>query len=187
MLGLFSKEEKTGNKKMVENLVLFLVLLIIVIIVINSLGENLDSTETNSMSTQVITSNKEKSMEEKIEEILSLIDGAGKVDVLITYANGVEQIPMYNTKQNTTTIEETDNQGGARKTEEVNNENNIIFNENGNVKTPVIKQTINPKIVGVIIVSEGANNVSVKQNLINALEALLDIPAHRVQIFARKG
>lgn len=187
MLGIFSREEKTGNKKMVENLVLFLVLFIIVIVVINSLGEKSNVTDVNGVVPQVITSNKEKSMEEKIEDVLSLIEGAGKVDVLITYANGVEQIPMYNIKQNTTTIEETDNQGGARKTEEVNNEQNVIFNENGNAKTPVIKQTINPKIVGVIIVSEGASNVGVKQNLISALEALLDIPAHRVQVFARKS
>lgn len=187
MLGIFSKEEKTGNKKMIENLVLFLILFIIVIIVINSLGENKETTQINSVANQVVVSNKDKSLEEKIEDTLSLIDGAGRVSVLITYANGIEQVPMYNTKQNTTTIQESDTQGGVRKTEEINNEQNIIFNENGNTKTPVIKQTINPEIMGVIIVSEGAGNISVKQNLINALEALLNVPAHRVQVFARKS
>ena len=187
MLGIFSKEEKTGNKKMIENLVLFLVLLIIVIVVINSLGDKEETTETNSITNQILVANKEKTLEEKIEDTLSLIDGAGKVRVLITYANGIEQIPMYNTKQNTTTIQESDTQGGTRKTEETSNEQNIIFNENGNTKTPVIKQTINPKIVGVIVIAEGASNAGVKQNLINALEALLDVPAHRVQVFARKS
>lgn len=190
MLALFSKENITGKKKIIENLVLFLVLFIIVIVVINSLGEQNDELiQTSNLSNQILESNNknEMTLEEKLENILSLIEGAGKVNVLITYSNGMEQIPMYNTKQNTTIIQESDTAGGTRKTEENNNEQIIIYNENGNIKTPVIKQTINPKIVGVLVIAEGAENINVKENLIKAVESTLDVSAHRVQVFARKN
>ncbi len=190
MLSLFSKEKVVGNKRIIENLVLFLILFIIVIVVMNVLGnETSQKVSSDALSNAIVTSNstpKEKSLEEKLETILSLIEGAGKVDVLITYANGVEQVPMYNTKQNTTTTQEEDNAGGTRKTEEISQEQNIIFSENGNVKTPVMKQTINPEIIGVIVVADGAGNMNVKENLIHAVEASLNIPTHRIQVFARK-
>ncbi len=190
MLTLLSKDKVLGNKKIIENLVLFLILFIIVIVVINGFGKQ----KSDSMHSQNITGpiietvskNSEDTLEEKMEKILSLIDGAGKVNVLITYSNGMEQIPMYDIKQNTTNIEEVDSAGATRKTEEINKENNIIFNENGNSKTPVIKQTINPKIIGVIVVAEGAGNINVRENLIKAVEATLDVSAHRVQVFSRK-
>ena len=189
MLGSFSKDKIDGNKKMVENLVLILVLFIIVIVVINSLGEDKNEiAQSNSSNTNInnIINQKEKSQEEKLEEILSLVEGAGKVDVLITYSNGIEQVPMYSTKQSTTTVQETDKSGGTRKTEEINNEQSVIYNEEGNSKVPMIKQTINPKVIGVIVVSDGASSLNVKENIMKAVEATLDVPAHRVQVFARK-
>lgn len=193
MLSIFSKDKLTNNKKIIENLVLILLLFIIVIVVMNVLSP---STKNNNSDVQdtvnfvpkndFIQTTKEDTMESKIANILSLVKGAGKVEVLITYKNGIEQVPMYNTKENISVIEEQDTAGGQRKTEETTNEKNIVFSENGNVKTPVIKQTINPEIIGIIIVSEGASNLSVKENLINATLAILDIPAHRVQVLAMK-
>lgn len=194
MLSIFAKEStKEGkkvneNKKLLENLVLILILIIIVIVVMNvpkkETSENQKESVLNTISTQV--NEKEETLENKLENILSYIDGAGKVEVLITYQNGIEQVPMYNIKQNTVITEEADKAGGTRKTEETNQEQNIIFKENGNEKTPVIKQTINPEIIGVIVVAEGAGNLSVKESLMKAVEATLAVPSHRIQVFARK-
>lgn len=186
MFSLFSKEKILGNKKIIENLVLILLLFIIVIVVMNVLSnpEKPTNVETQGQVTFVQNSN-DKTLEDKLEDILSLISGAGKVNVLITYKNGVEQIPMYNTKINTTVVEEQDSNGGTRKTEETNNEQSIVYTENGNEKIPVIKQTVNPEIIGVIIVADGAGNINVKQNLINAATAILDVPSHRIQVFSK--
>lgn len=190
MLSLLSKEKMSGNKKIIENLVLFLVLFIIVIVVINTLVEPNTKTvqsESEIYSKENYIAKTEMSLEEKLEEILSLISGAGKVNVLITYFNGIEQVPMYDTKQNTTTIQESDKEGGNRKTQEVSTEQNIIFNEENNNKTPVIKQIINPKVTGVIVVADGADNMVIKEKLINAVEASLDVPTHKIQVFARNS
>lgn len=190
MLQIFSKEKMSENKKILENLVLFLVLFIIVIIVMNVLNdENKESLKETSQVTavnKILSEEKEQSLEDKLESILSYIDGAGKVEVLITYQTGTKQIPMYNVKQNTTVTQEADKSGGTRKTEETNQEQTIIFEENGNEKNPVITQMINPEIVGILVVAEGAGNLQVKENLMKAVEAALNIPSHRIQVFARK-
>jgi len=190
MLQLFSREKLGENKKIVENLVLFLVLFIIVIIVMNVLSEEesnkMDENSVINKVNAITKEEKEATLEEKLETILSYIDNAGKVEVLITYQTGTKQIPMYNVKQNTTITQEADKAGGTRKTEETSQEQSIIFEENGNEKNPVIQQMINPEIVGVLVVAEGAGNLQVKENLMKAVEATLNVPSHRIQVFARK-
>lgn len=190
MLQIFSKDKINENKKIVENLVLFLILFIIIIVVMNALTnndkENIEDFSKVAQVNKILVEEKEKSLEDKLKSILSYIDGAGKVEVLITYKTGTKQIPMYNVKQNTTVTQEADKSGGTRKTEETNQEQTIIFEEDGSNKNPVITQMINPEIVGVIVVAEGAGNLQVKENLMKAVEAALNIPSHRIQVFSRK-
>lgn len=199
MLSIFTKEKTseskniekgTENKKIIENLVLILVLFIIVIVVMNVLNEDspteIDSTSSINTLNTVIKNESEKTLDEKLEDILSFIDGAGRVEVLITYQNGIEQVPMYNLKQNIVITQENDKAGGTRKTEEKIEEQNIIFKEDGNMKSPVIRQNINPEIIGVIVVAEGAGNINVKEKLMKAVEAALNISTHRIQVLTRK-
>ncbi|MBQ9267166.1 MAG: stage III sporulation protein AG [Clostridia bacterium] len=176
---------KTKNpKRMIENAVIFVVLLVILIIVINSLYT---PEEENTLPTIIATeSPKNDTLESKLEKVLSMIDGAGKVNVMISYLSSEEQIPLYDVKENTTVTEEKDKEGGTRKTEQTSTEQSIIFSESSNNKQPFIKQTTTPKVIGVIVVAEGASNMKVKENLINAVEAVLDVPSHRVQVFTKQ-
>lgn len=179
--------EKFNNKKSIENLVIFLVLCIIVMIVINALTDEKETVSNNAESSMIFATNtvSEKTLEIKLAEILSMINGAGKVDVMISYINEVEKIPMTDTKITTTVVSEKDSNGGERKTEETSTEENIIYEESNNLKSPVVKQSILPEIVGVIVVAEGANNIAVKENLIKAVEATVNVPSHRIQVFSR--
>ena len=92
---------------------------------------------------------------------------------------------MTDTKVTTTVVSEKDSNGGERKTEETSTEENIIYEESNNLKSPVVKQSILPEIVGVIVVAEGANNIAVKENLIKAVEATVNVPSHRIQVFSK--
>lgn len=187
MEGLIEKlfNKNLCNKKSIENAVIILIICIIVIIVINCFQtkENNDAHLTNSY--MMINETNEKCMEEKLSEILSKIDGAGDVDVMISYVNEVEKIPMTDKKITTTIVNEKDSNGGERKTEETSTEESIIFEEKTSVKSPVIKQSILPEIVGVIIVADGAKSLIVKENLIKAVEATVNVPSHRIQVFPR--
>ena len=61
----------------------------------------------------------------------------------------------------------------------------LIYEEKNSVKVPAIKQTIMPEVVGVIVVAEGAGSQVVKENIKNAVEAVVNISAHRIQVFAK--
>ena len=183
--------EKFTDKKSIENLVVFLILLIIIFIVINNLtkpvkvASNVDYDSVEHEVRSLNTQSNEKTLEEKLEEILSLIKGAGEVDVMISYVNEIEKIPMTDTKVTTTVVSEKDSNGGERKTEETSTEESIIYEENSSIKIPVVKQNILPEVVGVIVVAEGAYDTVVKENLIKAVEATVNVPSHRIQVFSK--
>lgn len=178
--------EKFTSKKTIENLVIFLILLIVIFLAINSLTKPVEEV-SSYVDVSTIENNKisEETLEEKLEEILSMIKGAGEVHVMISYVNEIEKIPMTDTKITTTVISEKDSNGGERKTEETSTEESIIYEENSNLKNPVIKQNILPEVIGVIVVAEGAYDTVVKENLIKAVEATVDVPSHRIQVFSK--
>ena len=178
---------KEGNsKRQIENLVIFIALLIIVIIVINNLFTNQEHEESVQNITQVVSDEiTNDDLESKLKNILSCMSGVGKTEVMISYSNTIEQAPMVDAKENITIIEEEDVNGGKRKTKENVTEQNIIYEEKNNTKVPAIRQTIMPKVIGVIVVAEGANNSVVKENIKDAVEAVIDIPSHRIQVFAK--
>ena len=171
-----------SSKKGIENLVIFLVLVIIVMVVINSLFNESDEVIVHTTSTEIIN-NKNNTFEEKLENILSSIKGVGKVKVMISYENTEEKVPIYDTKETKTVTNEKDNNGGERKTEEINTEYTVIFEEGNNNKMAMIKQNIMPKIIGVIVTAEGAENNTIKENIINAVVAVTNIPNHKIQVF----
>ncbi len=42
---------------------------------------------------------------------------------------------------------------------------------------------VSPKVEGVIVTAEGADNVNVKTNIISAIEAITGVAAHKIQVF----
>lgn len=115
---ILNAKEKDGKKK-IENIVVLIVILIITVIAINTIW-NGDKKETkkeeieNTASKQLATTSKtttnqsSDSMESNLENILSNIDGVGKVKVLITYSQSSEVVAMYNENSKNSTIEEKD-------------------------------------------------------------------------------
>lgn len=187
MENLLSKFKEGNGKRQIENIVIFIILFIIVIIVINSLFSD-EKTVQSNVEVKEMINNKTVSNDElevKLQKILSSMSGVGNVEVMVSYSNTVTQVPMYSTKENTTTIEEQDVNGGKRKTEEVSNEQNIIFEEKSSTKIPAVKQTIMPEVIGVVVVAEGADNSVVKENIKNAVEAVVNIASHRIQVFSK--
>ena len=117
-------------------------------------------------------------LEKKMEKILSDINGAGKVSVMITFDSGVEIITASTvSKQSNTVID--DYSGGYRETKSVTeNDSPLIING----KAVVLKE-IEPTVKGVVIVSEGAGSVRVKIELTKAVSTLLSLQPEKIEIF----
>lgn len=179
------KFKSDNSKKQIENIVIFIILLVIVIIVIDTLFGKENNDVEEKVVANITNEYEQNDVEYKLENILSKISGVGNVDVMVSYSNTIENVPMYDTKENTTMVEEADVNGGKRTTKETQSEQNIIFEEKSNSKIPAIRESIEPKIIGVIVVADGANNSVVKENIKNAVEAVCDIPSHRIQVFSK--
>lgn len=189
------KKTDGNNKKNIENLVVFLVLLIITVIAINTIWgtdkEETKSKDTNSTYKQLADSldnsnNKELeeyNLEEELEDILSKIAGVGKVKVLITYSETSEVVAMYNETYTSSNTEETDTNGGVRKIESTDTNKEIIYEEKNGEKIPITQKVIMPKMEGAIITAEGAGNVNIKTNIIQAVSAATGLSAYRIQVF----
>ena len=180
-----------NNKKKTENLVFLLIILVVTVVAINIIwkDEKEDTNITNQTNKKladniqetITTSN--NSLEEKLEHILSNINGVGNVDVLITYNETEEIIPIYNKTDKKSLTNEIDSNGGTRTIEETDTIEEVIF-QNDEI---IVQKTVSPKIEGAIITATGANNSNVKTNIIQAVEAATGLATHKIQVFEKRN
>ncbi len=184
------KKTEGNNKKNIENLVVFLILLVITVIAINTIWNNEENeTEDETAGYKVlaetgensnIIENNEYDLQIELEDILSKMDGIGKVDVLITYSQTSTVVPMYSETESSTLTEETDSGGGTRKQESSNINKEVITDEDNQAITQTI---MFPKVEGAIIIAEGGGNVTTKTNIIQAVTAVTGLATYKVQVF----
>ena len=190
-------EEPKNQKKKIENLIFFIVILIITIIAINLIWNDsskekenqtdetkkLATSQKNNNNETIETSQATNELEEKLEKILSTIQGVGEVHIFINYSESSEVIPMYNENSKTSTTEETDTSGGTRKIQETDSQKDIIYQEDNGEKTPMTQKIVDPKIEGAIVTAKGANDANVKTSIVQAVEAVTGLPTHKIQVF----
>jgi len=193
-----SKDSKSDGKdgRKIENLVVFAIILIITIIVINVIwnGDEKKSTkDTTKDYSKKLASNttteetsevcESSDLEKKLENILSKIQGVGKVKVFINYSQSSETVAMYNENSKVSQTEETDTSGGKRVIESTDSQKDIVFKEENGEKIPITQKIIQPKIEGAIITAQGANDATTKSNIMQAVEAATGIATHKIQVF----
>lgn len=197
---MISNNENEGdNKKKIENLVFFVIILIITIVIINYVWNGSNSSKktiTNSAGKQLATiqsgqgkieekseTDSESNLEQRLETILSNINGVGDVKVFISYSESSETVAMYNENSKTSVTEETDTSGGVRKVESTDSQKDIVYQENNGSKTPIVQKTVEPKIEGAIITAKGAYDINIKTSIIQAVEAATGLATHKIQVF----
>lgn len=189
---------KTGegkNSKNLENAVVFILILVVTIIIINTVWGNEEKTQkdiTQDNNVKIVSTETEEiisegEVEKNIKQILSKINGVGKVEVLLTYSETSQVVAMYNETYKESQTEEGDTNGGTRTIQEVNKEKEIIYKEENGEKVPITEKVIMPKMEGALIVAEGVNNATVKTNIIQAVEALTGLQTHKIQVLEMKS
>ena len=127
-------------------------------------------------------------LEKRVEEVLSGMEGTGKVQVMITVADTGTEILEKDTEINTTDLEETDNAGGQRKnTENGQREEAIYLRDAEGNEIPYVVQRKLPEVTGVVVVAEGAGNAKVKENIIGAVGVLFNLNEHRIKVIRMKS
>ncbi len=177
------------NKKL-SNMVTFLILAIIVIVMINYIWngsgdkESVQKNDVNVKQVSTTESDEKNDLEAKLENILSKIDGVGRVNVMITYFETNTTIPIYDENNKISNTTETDDSGGKRTIAEEDNQKQVIYRENSDgTKEPVTQKVTMPKPEGAIITADGGDIPEINAKIVEAVEACTGIAAHKIQVY----
>lgn len=114
------------------------------------------------------------SVEERIESILSKIDGAGDVEVLLSQAKG-ERI-LYQTD-----MDESVSENGT-----TNRVSTVLVTDTQRNENGLIVQVEPPVYLGAIVVSKGADNPSVKLAIVEAVSKITGLGANQITVLKMK-
>ena len=185
-------KEKKGRRR-IENLVIILIVGIIIIIVASSFtgsGKNKKNTQQTKNEVTIVSGvieDRIEKLEQRLESILSEIEGAGTVKVMITGITDGEVVHAYNQVEENSIREEKDNTDHSARTDEYRREHEMVFIETSTgERMPVIIKSYEPEIKGVVVVADGAGSGTVRQNIKDAVEALPGLPPHRINVLKRK-
>lgn len=189
------KKEKDGFLKIIEKIpfikklktikhieiIIFVLFILIALLILfgGNFKMGTNSTEktsvSSSFSTYFSTTDYLKQTEEKLKNVLSRIEGAGNIEVMLSAETSGEIVYAKNTHEETT----TDKNSNTVKTV---TESIVFINVDGEEK-PLILSEILPKINGVVIVAKGASDINVKLNITIATQTLLGLSGDKINVF----
>ncbi len=120
------------------------------------------------------TDSGQKDMSRRLEKILSAVEGAGNVRVLISYSRTGEKVLAYDSESENRIEDGRD---------ETNVRNQVVYDGDS---SPFVLEEYMPEPEGVIIVAQGGDNENVKKQLINGTVALLGIDRHKIEVLKMK-
>ena len=116
----------------------------------------------------------EESFEQRLEHILSNMEGAGEVEVILTLSAGEKT--LYQTDDDD--IHSADDISTRSKT--------IITTDSNRNETGLIKQVLPAVYQGAIVVCQGADDPNVCYNIVNAISRLTGIGANCISVLKMK-
>lgn len=158
-----SIKEKFNKSNKRQVVIIILIIGFILIVGLYFLSSKQEKTNDTGFNDYV------KNIEENLSDILSKIEGAGKVSVMIT-------------------VSETNETILASKTTETEINGKITVEKTPitvNGKTITVKESF-PKVTGVLIVAEGANNINVINKLLTATMSVIDVDKNKIEIMTMK-
>ena len=157
----------------------FLLIGIIFLLSILPQKEKKESNTQQELSTVVTMEEYEQRLENKLKKTVENIKGVGKVSVFLTLENGEETVYQSDTRKNTD--QSTQSGGEGQHREELEQEIVLIEDENGN-KQALVQTRRPPAVQGVVIVCEGASDISVQKSVTEAVSALFSIRSTQVAV-----
>lgn len=185
---------KKPKKEQLVVLLLFGVLLVVIALPTTTGIMGADKKDADISGTQgaagtdTATLTYEEQLEKRLSAILSQVAGAGRVEVMVTLESRGERIVEKDTPESRKSVEETDSSGGSRTTDEQDwGEETVYYEDGSGGKSPYVVKELEPNIEGVLVLAEGGDSAVVKQELLEAVQALFPIEAHKVKIMKLEG
>lgn len=133
-----------------------------------------DTTNNTEINQAEITYEQKTDISEELSQILSKIQGAGKVEVMLTVTQGEKYI--YQTDQAVTSGE-----SGTSKWE------TVIITDDERAQHAIIQQVNPPIYQGAIIVCQGAENATVRLTIVDAVSKITGLGADKISVVKMKS
>ena len=126
-----------------------------------------EAPEPAAVSAQII---QEESLDDLLESILSKIQGVGKVQVLLTEAQGIRTVYVSD--------ESTASDSSKSST--------VILTDQNRAQEGLVSQIIPPVYLGAVIVCQGGDIPSVKLSVVEAVSDATGLSADRITVLKMK-
>ena len=123
-----------------------------------------------------------KRQEKATEEILSQVSGIGKVKVMLTLAASEEKVPLQDDDTTEEDTKESDSGGGNRDISRYVTKKESILVQREGEGSPYVVQINSPSVEGVVVVAQGADSAKIQTEIIEAIQALFPIQAHKIKV-----
>ena len=143
-----------------------------------------EETPKNSVESEVSSYAAEQ--EEKLEKLLSSVEGVGKVEVMLTFVSSEELVVEKDAPVVRSNTVEKDSENGTRTITQYEHGDSTVFRSSSGESEPYVIKTLNPRVEGVLVVAEGAGDGTVNRNITEIAQALFGVEAHRVKVVSMK-
>ncbi len=176
---LISSFKKLDTKKKIQYAAILLIAIIILTIYFSSFKSAADVKDTPEATPMSLTSD---SIEKRLEETLSNIEGAGRVRVMITYESSAEIVPAISVDKHSSSTTDV-GQNGTSTINTENTKSSIVTIDSSNGSSALVLREISPKILGVLVIAEGADDIGVRLSLQKAVQTVLNVSPDRVDVY----
>jgi len=190
------------DKKGVQNLVLMLIFGVLLLVASTyfvglsedpgidilplAVNEPYEQTHVHEVNDTTSTMALSAYLTQQLEDIFSLVAGAGDVRVMLTMGNGAN-VFARDSQENIAATTEEDGEGGVRNIHTTSSSTTyVMVRRSDGSEAPLMLQEISPAIEGIIIVAGGGGDVVVRDALTRAAQAALGIAPHRIQVLEMK-
>lgn len=148
-------------------------------------GEAVQSMPLETGQTTTATDEREN-LENQLKKILQQVEGVGMVDVAIT----LESTGSKTVEKDTPDSSSSSQKSGGGESEKSENrsiqEETVYLEDADGTKTPyVIKETM-PEVRGVLVIAQGADDLSIVKEIKEAAMALFHLDAHKIKVMKMK-
>lgn len=192
---LIKKLNMDGSKKNYINILILILVGILLVIgsnIFKSSTPTVAKDDVKAQKSSVVQSNNintkeyENALGNELKNVLQQIKGIGRVEVIVYCESGEEQVPAFNNNETTSNTTEKATDGSNRNiTQKSNGSTIVVTNEGGDNKALILKKN-KPKVTGVFIVADGAEDKIIELQVNKAVSSLYNIPENKVNVYPMK-
>ena len=118
-------------------------------------------------------------LEAELGDLLSQVEGAGAVRVMLRYAASPRTVYQTDTTQEVRT--------GAEEKETTTEIRTVLASGGSSQEDPVVSQVMSATFQGAVVVAQGADNARVKLDLVSAVSSLTGLGADKITVIKMKS